>query len=163
MLVANPLRERMRPRNADLSFPLGIGKQEAEVVYQTDSGHGDLPDYLTVVKIVIKFLGRPIYLHARKSLDEVVDHIVAAKLAIRHNIESCDFLVLDGRFHRRVVDLVEFHAANPSSEIFRFQPFQPARHRVAADHRGGKNGKSHGPYSRLVVYRIEVFEPGRYV
>ncbi len=102
-------------------------------------------------------------MHARKPLDEIIDHVVAAKFTVGDNIQPRDFLVLDGGFHRRVVNLVKFHATDPPREIFGLQPFQPAGHRVAADHRGGKNGKSHGPYSRLVVYRIEVFDPGRYV
>ena len=76
-------------------------------------------------------------LHAGKSLGEIVDHVVAPKFSVGHDVEAADFLILDRCFHGDVMDLVEFLPADPARKVLGLQPLQPAWHGITSDNRGG--------------------------
>ncbi len=103
---------------------------------------GSLPCTDAVVKIVVKLLGRAVNLDAGKPFHEIIDHVVAARLAVGDDVEAGDFLVLDRGLGRRVVDFIQIVTADAPGEIFGLEALQPARHGVAADHRNRKNRES---------------------
>src|ERR1022692_1764064 len=153
----------MRTRDANLRCPLRVRKQKPEILHQSYRGHGNFPQHFAIVKVVVELLGRTVNLDSGKPLDEIVDHVVAPKLSVGHDVEPGHLLILDCGPDRGVVNFVQIVAADPPGEIIRLQPLEPAGHRIAANHRRGKNRKSHQSYSRRVVYRTEVFDPGRYL
>ncbi len=140
ILIANPLAQAMRAGDADLGLPLGEGLQKVEIRHQAERSHGQLALHHAVVEIVIELLGRPVDLHSGKPFHEVVDHVVAARLAVGDDVQAGDFLVLNRSLGRRVIDLVQIVTADPPGEIFGLQALQPARHGVAADHRDRESG-----------------------
>jgi hypothetical protein len=73
----------------------------------------------------------------RQALGKVVDQIVAAQLSIGNDIQSANFLILDGGFDGRIVNLVQFLAADPPRKVFGLQTLQPAGHGIASDDGGG--------------------------
>src|SRR5207249_3347608 len=115
----------------------------AEILRQAEGGHGELPLHHAVIKVVVKLLGGAVDLHPGKTLGEIVDHIVAAKLAVSDDIQAGDLLILDGSLDGGVMDLIEIVTADAPGKILGLEPLQPAGHRIAANDRGGKNGKSH--------------------
>jgi hypothetical protein len=128
---------------------LGEGLQKVEIRHQAERSHGQLALHHAVVEIVIKLLGRPVDLHSGKPFHEVIDHVVAARLAVGDDVQARDFLVLNGSLGRRVIDLVQIVTADPPGKIFGLQALQPARHGIAADHRNRESGRF--IYSRRVV------------
>src|SRR5207249_7367389 len=98
--------------------------------------HWNLAANDAVVEIVVELLRRLIRLDARQARGEVIDHIVAAQFAVGDDVDTCDFLILDGGFYGDIVDFIEVLPADAPGEELGFEPLQPAWHGIASDDGG---------------------------
>src|SRR5581483_10728420 len=164
ILIANALDQAVGAGEADLGAAFGEGLQELEIGHQPKRCHGELALHHAVVEVVVKLFRRAVNLDAGQTLDEIIDHVVAARLAVGDDVETCDFLVLDGSFSGGIVDLVQIVAADAAGEILGLQALEPARHGIAADH-GYRECWIHGRITRAVSCRgrmyVILFDSGR--
>src|SRR5712692_1459509 len=137
--------------NTNFWFPLSAGAEETEILHQPQGSHGQLAAYRAVIEVVVELFRSAFDLHAGQPLEEVIDHIVAAELSVGNDVEAGHLLIFDGGLDGGVMDLVQIVPGDAAGKIFGLEPFEPARHGVAANYGGGKDGKFHRCYSRCVV------------
>src|SRR5262249_35560318 len=96
-----------------------------------------------VVEVVVEALAGMVDLDTGQTHGEVVDHVVAAQLAVRDDVHAGDLLILDRGLDRQVVDLVQVMTADAPLEIVVLHALEPPGHRVAADDGGGEEWFTH--------------------
>ena len=140
-LVLDALDQRVRARDRDLDLCSRESAEEARLFCQPQRSSRQLRAHDAVVEVVVEPLRPEIDLHPGHALGEVVDHVVALRLAVRDDVDAGDFLILDGGFSHRIVHLVEIPAAQTAREVLVLRAFEPLGHRIAADNRGRKDGQ----------------------
>src|SRR5688572_5328633 len=133
VLVANALHQRMRARHAELRHAAGIARKKLKVRGEAEAGHRHFSADDAVVEIVVELLRTAVDLDAGESLGKIVYEVVTPEFAVCDDVHTGHFLVLDGGFNGRIVDFVEFQAADAPENVLGLQPFQPSRHRITSD------------------------------
>ena len=142
-VVADPPGQRERPGEGELDRLLRQLPGEAEVVGQGQARRpcagfvGELGQRMGdfgVVVVEVVGLGPLRDVHPGDPGQEVVHVVVPAQLAVGHDVDAGQLLVLDRRLDGHLVDLGHVLRADPALVVLGLQPLQPLRHGVRAHH-----------------------------
>ena len=172
-LVADPPGQRERAGEGELHRPVRELAGEPEVGGQAEADAGvralpitglaagklgQRPGDLRVVVVEVVGLGVLRDVHSGYPGQEVVDVVVPAQLAVGHDVDAGQLLVLDRGLDGHLVYLGHVLRADPALVVLGLQPLQPFRHRIGAHH-GGRE-KHHGQSLAWAV-SVVMLEPGR--
>src|SRR5581483_1012060 len=131
--ILDPPGEREGPGEGKLDGPVGEGGGEAVLVGQAQHPRGRLPEGdvdpgVVVVEVVeLVRLGDD---QAGDATQQVVDVVVAAQLAVGHDVDPGPLLILEGRRDGHPVVLFEVGPADPAAEMVVLESLEPVGNRV---------------------------------
>ena len=162
--VADPPGQRERAGEGELDRLVGELAGEPEIVGQAEPGAGlgaagqlgQRPGDLGLVVVEVVGLGVLRDLHAGYPGQEVVHVVVPAQLAVGHDVDAGQLLVLDRRLDGHLVDLGEVLRADPALVVLGLQPLQPFRYGIGAHHGGRQQHSVLCSNVRVIQIYVEV-------
>ena len=171
-LVTDPPGQRERPGEGELDRPVGELAGKPEILGQAEPGAGpgqlrQRPADLGLVVVEVVGLAALRDLHAGNPGQEVVHVVISAQLAVGHDVDAGQLLILDRRLDGHLVDLGEVLRADPPLVVLGLQPLQPFRHGVGTNHGGRQQDgvlllRRHGDQSLACAVSVVMLDPGRW-